>query len=381
MRNPSVLALVLLAGPAATSAPPACRCAQLPIETYFENAAIVLVARADAVTRIRPPAGAERLEVRFTPVFRNGAFKGSMDGVRFVTPVGTASCGVDVQRGETYIVFASGGDPQDPAFVWFTTCDGSRRYIGAPRDYEQEPFIGLPNHRILPRLFELADGTPSPLEPPADFHTSPACWEGLRIAHQGSPPATLRERVRVASIPGPAPDTGGVTSPNGAYRFWTGYRPEGEVLGDAGGFVVVAVERPSLLRIAAIDSRAPPQPTWVNEKLLFIRFVWSRVQFTDLLVDVERGLPIYEEAARYSQEAFEKYREACSGQCPCFVVPGRTAELPAPPVSRPSEGQEAGLHDLTRSLAFLDADWDGRVFTEPGGTAYTVSALKGELGR
>jgi hypothetical protein len=33
------------------------------------------------------------------------------------------------------------------------------------------------------------------------------------------------------------------------------------------------------------------------------------------------------------------------------------------------------------NLAYLDQDWDGRIFTEPGGRRFTISALKGTMGR
>jgi hypothetical protein len=114
---------------------------------------------------------------------------------------------------------------------------------------------------------------------------------------------------------------------------------------------------------------------------LFLRIAWGRVQFTDLIVDVERGAIVYEEAARYSVEAFEQFREACAGQCPCLAVPGRSGELPTPPEPWPADGDTGGVTSLIRALAYLDEDWDGRVFTEPGGVAYTLSALHGALGR
>jgi hypothetical protein len=283
--------------------------------------------------------------------------------------------------GESYVVFASRGDPDEPGRVWFDTCSGSRRYVGGAAAHETEPFIGLPVNRIVPRLFELADPSLAPQEPPgSDFHTSPACWSEPRIAHQGTPPGELRSLVRVGWTRDAVPDTGGVAGPNGAYRYWTAYVPEGEI-GEAGGSVLVDVERGRTLGVSAAGARAAPQPSWINEKLLFVRLVWGRVQFTDLVVDVERGVIVYEEAARWASEAFEQFREACIGQCPCFVVPGRTGELASAPRSRPARGSAEALEALTRALAYLDQDWDGRVFTEPGGRAYTVSGLKGALGR
>jgi hypothetical protein len=195
----SLLALAILTPPAYVASPaPACRCAQMAIERYYENADVVLVGRAETVTLVEPAAGSARLDVRFTPQFRQGrAFKGQIDGVVFSTPVGSASCGVDVTVGETYVVFASRGDPADATRAWFDTCSGSRAYFGGARAAGTEPFVGLPTARIVPRLFELSDANLVPQEPPAsDFHTSPACWRDARIVQQGAPPAPLRERVR-----------------------------------------------------------------------------------------------------------------------------------------------------------------------------------------
>jgi hypothetical protein len=61
---------------------------------------------------------------------------------------------------------------------------------------------------------------------------------------------------------------------------------------------------------------------------------------------------------------------------------GPIAELPAPPISRPAPGEAAGLAKIERrDMAYLDEDWDGRVFSEPKGRRYVTSSLKGRLGR
>ncbi|HYJ78735.1 MAG TPA: hypothetical protein VEW03_03960, partial [Longimicrobiaceae bacterium] len=120
----------------------------------------------------------------------------------------------------------------------------------------------------------------------------------------------------------------------------------------------------------------------INEKLLFIRASWGRVQATDLVVDVEQGTLVYEEGARFGGEAWAQYRGACAGQCPCLAAPGSADSLPAAPAHRPAPGEVRGLEPLRqRAMAFLDADWDGRVFTDPGGLRYTLSQLKGSLPR
>jgi hypothetical protein len=172
------------------------------------------------------------------------------------------------------------------------------------------------------------------------------------------------------------PDTGGVASPNGAYRAWTTEEPPDL------GVVIVDVERAHALRLEAAGALQAPGAQWISEKLLFVRVPWGRVQFGDLVIDVESGRTIYEEAARYHLEAFQQYREACLGQCPCLAEPGSADSLSSPPAHAPAPGEAAGLDALrARSLAYLDEDWDGRVFTESGGRAYTVSMVNGRLSR
>jgi hypothetical protein len=58
-------------------------------------------------------------------------------------------------------------------------------------------------------------------------------------------------------------------------------------------------------------------PIWVSDKLLFLRISHGRVQFTDLLIDVEQGSLTYQESARYGELAFSQFQQACQGKCPC----------------------------------------------------------------
>jgi hypothetical protein len=149
---------LLLAAPAAD----ACRCAQRSLDDYFAEAEIVLVGE---VTRVEERAidGVEVHVVEVKPRFRQGRpFKGSADGVTLATPVGSARCGVAVEVGETYLIFAARTAPDD-TLAWFDSCGGSRLYAGGPRAGETAPFVGLPTNRIVPRLFELAgDGEEVP---------------------------------------------------------------------------------------------------------------------------------------------------------------------------------------------------------------------------
>jgi len=385
MRRQVLVALVLFTGlpdRADGGGPPVrCRCSQLTLERYFEQAEIVVVGHVRSVrTAESAPDAAERYEVEVTPLFRpEGPFKGSLSGVVLATSTSPAGCGIPVRTGQTYVIFASRGDPGNPRLAWFDSCSGSRLYPGNA-DPRGELFLGLATRLVLPRLHELA-GTASPQAPGGEFHTSPACWDAPRIHHQGTLPTPLQPPVRISRIPGPFPDGEGVVSPNRAYRAWTAPPSQRMTAGDA-AIVLVDIERASLLRIEVASAQTSPTLIWVSEKLLFFRVAHGRVQFTDVLVDVELGRPVYVEAARYGDAAYTQYQQACLGQCPCLAVPGSADSLPEPPRPGGRPGEEATLRRLSpQTLAFLDADWDGRIFTEAGGRRFTMSQLKGAMGR
>lgn len=357
-----------------------CRCAERTLERYFEDAEIVVVGRVDEVRAVEGDAErAARIEAAITPLFnQRRPFKGSIEGVVLATTTSSAACGVPVLVGRQYVIFAS----RDPAtgVAWFTTCSGSRSYPVSDRPLD-EAYLGVPNNRVVPRLFELGGLVELQAPPvPAPFHTSPACWSGPRIYHDGTPAQELRDRVAISWVRESPPDSGGSRSPNDAYEAWPlGGGPGG--LRDSAATVLVDVERPERLLIETRGLLGPPEIRWVNEKILFIRIPWGRIVYTDLLVDVETGAPIYEDGAVYGGAAFEQFREACLGQCPCLARPGASGSLPEPPAHRPAPDEESGLEPLAmRSLAYLDGDWDGRVFTVAGGREYTVSELRPEAG-
>lgn len=41
--------------------------------------------------------------------------------------------------------------------------------------------------------------------------------------------------------------------------------------------------------------------TWLNEKLLFVQVWWGRIATSDLVLDIERGVPLYAEDADYGE--------------------------------------------------------------------------------
>lgn len=92
---------------------------------------IVFIGRVTAVRTESPDKASNRVAIEVQPEFRQGRpFKGSLDAVRLVTPDNTAACGVPVEVGSTYVIFAN-RDPGEPGIAWFSTCNGSRQYPDA----------------------------------------------------------------------------------------------------------------------------------------------------------------------------------------------------------------------------------------------------------
>jgi hypothetical protein len=357
--------------PAVTPDSVACRCSQRTLDHYYASADIVLIGRITSVRRVpESEITGEHFAVGVRPLFRAGrTFKGDLTDVVLTTPTSPAGCGVAVEVGADVVIFASLLPDTGNQQAIFTTCSGSRAYPGPP-ELQSELFLGLSAREAVARLFELAEGDPG-APPTGEFHTSPACWLAPRIYHQGTLPAAMQARVSVRRVVAPLPAREGIISPNGAYVAYPGPK----LIGDS-AVIEVDTERLSHLRIVALGVVGPLAPRWVSEKLLFFRAVQGRVQFTDVLVDVELGRPIYIESARDGTLAFEQFQEGCNGQCPCLAVPGSADSLTAPPTPEGLPDEMAALQRLAPdNLAYLDADWDGRVFTEAGGVRFTRSQL------
>ncbi len=53
-----------------------------------------------------------------------------------------------------------------------------------------------------------------------------------------------------------------------------------------------------MLRVTITDhGSGGVRPTWLNERLLFVQAWWGRIASSDLVLDVERGAPLYAEDA------------------------------------------------------------------------------------
>lgn len=180
-------------------------------------------------------------------------------------------------------------------------------------------------------------------QPGERFHTSPECWDAPRIYHSGPPSAEIADRIRLVDTPAAAVTPGEpMVSPNGGYRFWV-RNPDTGKEGPWSAGLIVDVERPTRPTLLFDNVAQPIAPSWLNEKLIFVRVAWGRVVFSDVIFDVESSKIIYNEEARDGQLAFEQYRQACGGRCPCVAADGATAPLPA---SKPGAGVLIGLLEL-----------------------------------
>ena len=189
----------------------------------------------------------------------------------------------------------------------------------------------------------LLTASPPTLVADERFHTSPECWKEARIYHPGPPSADLANRVHLIDTPAAAGAPGEPTvSPNGGYRFWV-RNPDTGQQGPSGAGIVIDVERKTRPTLLFENVAQPIHPRWLNEKLIFVRVAWGRIAFSDVIFDVETRQIVYHEEARYGEAAFEQYRQACVGRCPCDDDTGEVAPLPR---SKPAAGVLIGLLEM-----------------------------------
>lgn len=295
MRGRSILsALVLCTVACWSAAADACKCRPETLESYFENADIVVLAEVVSVATVTQEDGG--------PAFHNAepriieAFKGA-DGIRSLqTPTSTASCGIELEPGARYWVFAQrrAGEP----VAWINSCDGSRA-AGAD-------FSNVKAEQVAARLRELAS---VPVAAPKPF-TNPACWSAPRRYHSGAPPADIAQKITLERI-SPVPDRfSGVKSPNGAYAFAV-HNPTGIQRPPRVATVTADIERDYLLELRLHGVADPLEPQWINEKLIFVRVAWDARSFTDVILDVEAEKLIYSEALWAGESVFDARRGAC----------------------------------------------------------------------
>lgn len=140
------------------------------------------------------------------------------------------------------------------------------------------------------------------------FHTSPECWPAARYTHRPAS-AEFIDRVGVTQAPA-AIAFDGERSPNRGYQF----RHESS---DDGARLRIDVEQGRQWLLDLRGAAWQPEVRWVNEKLLFVRVHWGRIQASDLIIDVEQGTLLLHELADNGQIAWEQFQQACGGRCPC----------------------------------------------------------------
>ncbi len=151
------------------------------------------------------------------------------------------------------------------------------------------------------------------------FHTPPECWSGPRYTHRPAS-AEFVERITLAAASKTEP-VDGELSPNGGYQIQVEHS-------NGMALVRVDVERDRQWLLSLRGAAWAPQARWVNEKLLFVRVHWGRIQASDLLLDVERGQILSHELADNGQTAYQQFQQACQGRCPC--QPGQQISTPQP---------------------------------------------------
>jgi len=175
------------------------------------------------------------------------------------------------------------------------------------------------------------------------YHTSPACWQQPRIFHAGAPAAEFANRIHIIQSGADISPAGeAIVSSNNVYRFWV--REVSSENPDSGVGVVIDVgrsQRPTLLLQGAVQS---PAPRWLNEKLLFLRVMWGRVVFSDIIFDVEKSELVFHELVQDGTIAWQQFQQACQGRCPC-ELDSAIEERPMP-LSQPGPDSIIGLLEL-----------------------------------
>jgi hypothetical protein len=103
-----------------------------------------------------------------------------------------------------------------------------------------------------------------------------------------------------------------VVSPDKAFAYHLGSIPSGPVSGVSRVELLVFVERPYLVRFVARDVFAAIDDHWVSGKLLYLRLALGRVQFLDLILDVERERIVYRESGDFGDLVFQQAKASCA---------------------------------------------------------------------
>jgi hypothetical protein len=221
------------------------------------------------------------------------------------------------------------------------------------------------------------------------FHTSPACWSEPRQFHAGPPPAELANRLHFIDTPAVAMAGEPLPSPNGTARLWL-RQPDTSQPQPWGAGLVIDRGEASHRSLIVEQVAAPLAPRWLNERWIFLRLVWGRIQFSDLIIDAETGELRYHEQVLDGAIAFEQFQAACRGRCPCDPNaaldpddPSRFTVQAELPTARPGDQAMIGL--LMLPTIFGPPETGGvvpaaepqpvAVFAEPDPQAESFAAL------
>ncbi len=158
---------------------------------------------------------------------------------------------------------------------------------------------------LLPRIV-LAESGPAP----------PECWDGPRDYYPEGESATggvkhAEERLQIDHVSQALPEPM-VVSPNGAYAYHLDVAPSGPASGATRVELLVFSERPYLVRLVAGDVFNVLDDHWVSGKLLYFRLALGRVQFLDIIFDVERERIVYREAGDFGDLVFQQAKASCA---------------------------------------------------------------------
>lgn len=147
-----------------------------------------------------------------------------------------------------------------------------------------------------------------PSDADSRYQTSPYCWERPRVYHEPQPFSDQPHRpLQLERLEAPWPG-GGVLSHNRAYAAQL-RRVDVDDRGTDDGGVLIYNERPYLLYLPLDDHRLLGQPTWINEKWLFVRVWWGRILGTDIIIDVERERIVSWEHVHFGSIAWGQFKQ------------------------------------------------------------------------